>query len=190
MAVQDEDQDGFVAMMVSYRLEGFPNLKHQPVTVAGFRAKWWPMDIEPKVWVFFYGSYINFDVLREVDLLPSTWEVARLAGFDIKICPRANLIRSDERCVYGIVAKATHAELTRLYAHAREQLGEIYLPEAVLVETSDGALRPALCYICPEMMDRPAEPDYVARIAKPAREYGFPDWYLERLLSFTPTKKD
>jgi hypothetical protein len=26
--------------------------------------------VMPKVWVFFYGSYINFEVLKEVDLVP------------------------------------------------------------------------------------------------------------------------
>src|SRR5580658_5634709 len=90
---------------------------------------------EPKVWVFFYGSYMNFDVLREVDLVPEEWGVARLDGFDIRIEPRANLVRSDQHCVFGIVATATHAELSRLYGHAQHVLGELYLPEAVLVQT-------------------------------------------------------
>jgi hypothetical protein len=136
---------------------------------------------EPKVWTFFYGSYINFDVLREVDLAPQQWEVAHLSGFDIVIRPRANLVRSDRDCVYGIVATATHAELARLYAHAKDVLGETYLPEAVVVETSSGALRPALCYICPDMGSRPPEAAYVQRIVGPARKYGFPAWYIQRL---------
>jgi cation transport regulator ChaC len=140
--------------------------------------------VEPEVWVFFYGSYMNFAVLKEVELVPARWEVARLGGFDIRIRPRANLVRSESRCVYGIVATATHAQLARLYAHAREVLGETYLPEAVLVETLDGRWRPALCYICPEMEPRPAEPAYVERIAEPARAYGFPSWYVERIESF------
>jgi len=139
---------------------------------------------EPKVWVFFYGSYINFAVLREVGLAPERWEVARLDGFDIRIRPRANLVRSDQHCVYGIVATATHAELARLYAHARDVLGEVYLPEAVLVQTLAGLWRPALCYICPEMDPRPADNAYVERIVGPARDFGFPGWYIARLDSF------
>src|SRR5512145_808193 len=115
------------------------------------------MPDEPTVWAFFYGSYMNFDVLREVDLVPAHWEVARLAGFDIRISPRANLVRSERDCVWGIVATATHAELSRLYAHAKDVLGETYLPEAVLAETRDGRFRPALCYICPDMRPRPAD---------------------------------
>ena len=139
---------------------------------------------EPKVWVFFYGSYMNFGVLREVDLVPERWEVGRLGGFDIRIRPRANLIRSDRDSVYGIAATTTHAELARLYAHARDVLGEVYLPEAVLVQLPSGLWRPCLCYICPDMAERPADAAYVERIIGPAREFGFPPWYIGRLESF------
>jgi len=138
----------------------------------------------PRVWTFFYGSYINFEVLKEVDLAPEKWEVARLAGFDIRIQPRANLVRSDAGTVYGIVATATHDELARLYAYAQDVLGELYLPEPVLAETLDGKWRPALCYICPAMNPRPPARAYVQRILAPARSYGFPGWYLDRLESF------
>jgi hypothetical protein len=139
----------------------------------------------PQVWTFFYGSYINFDVLKEVDLVPQEWEVARLAGFDIRIEPRANLVRCDAGTVYGILATATHDELTRLYtAHAHGVLGEVYLPEAVLAETLDGKWRPALCYICPEMNPLPPERAYVQRIVAPAKSYRFPAWYVDRLEGF------
>ncbi|HWL88913.1 MAG TPA: gamma-glutamylcyclotransferase family protein [Polyangiaceae bacterium] len=142
---------------------------------------------EPKIWVYFYGSYINFDVLREVDLVVDEWEVAKLAGFDIRIAPRANLVRSDQHCVYGILAKATHRELERLYIeHSKGILGETYLPEAVLVETSSGTWRAAICYICPEMVARTPAPDYVQRIIGPARRFDFPEWYIARLESFMP----
>jgi hypothetical protein len=141
---------------------------------------------EPTIWTFFYGSYINMDVLREVKYAPEKWEVARLAGFDVSIRPRANLVRSTQHSVYGILATGTHAELGRLYAHAKDVLGEVYLPEAVLAETLDGKWRPALCYICPGMDPRPATNDYIDRIVTAARKYGFPGWYLQRLESFRP----
>jgi hypothetical protein len=141
---------------------------------------------EPKVWVFFYGSYLNFGVLREVQVVPEQWEIARLHGYDIRIQPRANLVPSEQHCVYGIVARATHTELARLYAHARDALGEVYLPEAVLVQNLAGVWRPALCYLCPEMAPRAAEDAYVERIVAPAREFCFPDWYIARLESFRP----
>src|SRR5262249_60689008 len=78
---------------------------------------------EPKVCVFFYGSFINLDVLRGAGLVPGRVEVARLGGFDIVIRPLANLVRSVPHSVYGILATATHAELGRLYDYARDKLG-------------------------------------------------------------------
>lgn len=136
---------------------------------------------EPKVRVFFYGSYMNQTVLREVDLVPERLEVARLDGYDIRIAPRANLVTSTEGCVYGVLAEATHAQLARLYAHAKDVLGETYLPHPVLAQTRTGAWYPALCYIAPSMVPRPPDPAYVDRIVQPARELRFPDWYISRL---------
>jgi hypothetical protein len=37
------------------------------------------------IWAFFYGSSINSAVLKDVDLVPDHYEVARLGGFDIRI---------------------------------------------------------------------------------------------------------
>ena len=96
-----------------------------------------------KPWVFFYGSYMNFDVLKEVDYVPEQFEVARVNGFDIVIHPRADMIRSERHCVYGILATATHADLDRLYARAQTVFGHTYLPEAVLAEFALPAYRPA-----------------------------------------------
>jgi hypothetical protein len=141
----------------------------------------------PKVWTFFYGSFINLEILRGIGFTPGRHEVARLGGFDIRIRPLANLIRSGQHSVYGIVAPATHDELRLLYDHARDSLGGTYLPEPVLVELLDGGWRAALCYIDPEPDDRPASDDYIDRIVRPVKDYGFPDWYIARIEGFRPS---
>ena len=141
---------------------------------------------EPKVEVFFYGSYMNRAVLAEVGLAPTHWEPALLPGFDIRIAPRANLISSPGHTVFGVLASATHRELERLYVHAHDVLGETYLPHPVLVHIQTGTTRPAFCYIAPHMIERPAGRDYVDRILEPARAFGFPTWYLAHLESFAP----
>jgi hypothetical protein len=81
-------------------------------------------------------------------------------------------------------ATATRAELARLYDHTEHVLGGIYLPEAVVCQTTDGKLVPALCYIAPRTESKPADNEYVDRVIGPAGSYGFPDWYLARLESF------
>jgi hypothetical protein len=79
--------------------------------------------VAERVWTFFYGSYINFDVLKEVELQPAEWEVARVHGYDINIEPRANLVRSESDTVYGIVATATHEERARRDVPPRSSVG-------------------------------------------------------------------
>ena len=140
---------------------------------------------EPKVWTFFYGSYMNPAVLAETGMRPDRFVVARLPGYDVRIEPRANLVAAPGREVYGVLAAATHTELARLYAHAQDVLGETYLPHPVLVETDEGP-RPALCYISASMAPRAAEAAYVDRILAPARQFGFPAEYIARLESFRP----
>jgi hypothetical protein len=135
------------------------------------------------VWTFFYGSFINRDVLQQADYVPEHVEVAKLHGFDIRIRPLANLIRSEQHCAYGILATATHEQLRRLYT--QDWVGT-YLPEPVLVETLEGKWRAALCYIAPSPDAGPASDDYIDRIVGPARSYGFPDWYIARLESYRP----
>ena len=88
--------------------------------------------------------------------------------------------------VYGIVVKVTRTELARLYDHAKDVLGGTYHPEPVVVDTESGERRAALCYIAPSMEPRAANNEYIDRIVGPAREFGFPDWYIQRLESFRP----
>ncbi len=135
------------------------------------------------VWTIFYGSFMSLDVLKAGGYVPQSYEVARLSGFDIRIQPLATLVRSDQHCVYGIVALGTHEQLHRLYS--QDWVG-IYLPEPVLVETLDGKWRTALCYIAPASGSRPATNDYIDRIVGPAKHYDFPAWYIARLESFRP----
>jgi orotate phosphoribosyltransferase len=96
------------------------------------------------------------------------------------------LVRAPGCTVYGALATATHSELERLYAHARDVLGEVYLPERVTAVDGSGAPRPALCYLAREMRDRPAEAAYVERILVAARELAAPDAYVARLAGFLP----
>lgn len=138
-----------------------------------------------RVEVFFYGSYINFDVLAEAGIDERPYDLVRLPGYRLHIGPLANLVADEASQAYGILTRLTHNELHRLYnGHAREKLGGVYHPEAVLVFNIDNALMPALCYLSHDM--QPAEPDpgYVDRILRPAREYGFPADYLADIESF------
>ena len=139
------------------------------------------------VWTFYYGSNMDLKVLERFDYRPERVEVATLAGFDITIAPLANLLPSEGRSVYGILATGTHADLERLYGrYVEDELGAVYRPEAVLCRTLEGRWVPALCYIADPMDPAPATDDYLERILRPARDFGFPGWYIEKLEAFRP----
>jgi hypothetical protein len=139
------------------------------------------MQIEEKrISVFFYGSFMRRDVMARGGFHPAHIEVAKLSGFDIKIDPHANIIRSDQHCIYGILVQATHNELNSLYS--MDGVG-VFLPEAVNVELQNGSLRPALCYIPPPRVSKPADVEYLLRLISTAQEYVFPVWYVQKLKS-------
>ena len=132
--------------------------------------------------VFFYGSFINVDVLKDADLVPDELVVTRLHGWDIKIAPLATLAPKDRGVVYGVNADCSHEELDRLYSQA--WVGA-YLPEPVLVEVvATGGFVPAITYVKWEEGDARAAADYVERITGPGERLGFPKWYLDHLRSF------
>jgi hypothetical protein len=135
---------------------------------------------EKRIGAFFYGSFIRPEVMARGGLRPQDVDaqVARLNGFDIHVSPHANLSQSDRHCVYGVLVQLTHDELDRLYS--ADGVG-VFLPEAVVVETADGAVRPALCFIPPAPGDAPADPEYLDELIEAADGYGFPSWYVERL---------
>lgn len=135
------------------------------------------------VWVFFYGGLINPRILDKVGMKPKRQEAATLSGFDIRISPYVNLVRSPGHTAFGLLMEVDRAELEHTYS----QLKTKYLPEAVIVSDSAGHLRPALCYIVPDMPPGPAEVDHVEALATAGENLGFPQWYLAKIRSFLPT---
>jgi hypothetical protein len=114
---------------------------------------------------------------------------ARLVGFELSVRPRVNLTRSDRSSAYGALVAVTHEDLAGIYAGLRENFGLIYQPEAVLAETLDGGLRPALCYITQGTGGSVADAGYVKRLAECVRALGLPEWYALHIESFGPGRE-
>lgn len=117
---------------------------------------------------------------------PDNVEVAKLNGYDITFDPHANIFRSNQHSICGVLVYPSHEELNKLYS--RDGVG-VFLPEAVVVETSDNRMLPAICYMPPGRKDDPADLVYVERIIKAGREHGFPKWYLSHLEEFVSPPK-
>jgi Gamma-glutamyl cyclotransferase, AIG2-like len=140
-----------------------------------------------KVWVFFYGTFMNVRVLAEHGVTVSQSIPARLSGVELMIRPRVNLVVSDRSCAYGGLVSITHEDLAQLYRDLADRFGLTYVPEAVLAETRDGLVRPALCYFADEMPEAAADPGYVRQLAQCVRDLGHPEWYALHVESFGTT---
>ncbi len=125
---------------------------------------------------FFYGLFMDVDVLRESKVAPSNPRRAYVADFALRIGQRATLLTAAGARAYGMLIALTHRELERLYtAPGLEQ----YRPEAVLAQTLGGTLVPALCY---NLREAPAaherNPDYATRLQGVLRKLNFPPEYI------------
>jgi Gamma-glutamyl cyclotransferase, AIG2-like len=125
---------------------------------------------------FFYGLFMDVDVLRESGVAPLDPRRAYVDGFALRLGRRATLLPLAGARAYGMIFALTHAELERLYnAPGLEQ----YRPEAVVAQPLEGAPAPALCYILREA-PQPHErnPEYAARLQRALSKLGFPQDYV------------
>ncbi len=107
---------------------------------------------------FFYGLYMDLEILREAGVAPASPRRAYVADFALRIGQRATLLPSPGARAYGMLYAVTHAELDRLYTAPGL---EHYRPEAVVAHPLGGTPTPALCYNLREA-PRPQErnPEY------------------------------
>lgn len=140
-------------------------------------------------WVFFYGLYMDFEILHEHGLIVQQWEVAKLDGYVFRIGSWGYLEQSDSNCVYGVSVFAKQKEIAKLYSPETSTLPVDYFPEPVLVAGRDGRLRNALCYVATSEPKGAVNVNYINGMVKLAQHFGFPDWYVERLEGFRPGRE-
>ena len=134
-----------------------------------------------KVWIYFYGSYMDTVTLAGWRVRPLSFEVARLDDWDVTFSPHATLIPRAGDSVYGIVAELAESDVERLYS--RTELAD-YKPVEVIVETATKKLVPAICYVSKPAENLKPSAAYLKLVVDTARKLGFPSAYLEKLSAF------
>jgi hypothetical protein len=130
-----------------------------------------------RIEVFFYGLFMDADLLRAKGADPINIRPASVPGFALRIGERATLLRNPDARAYGMLMELTHAEIEQLYPEAS---GRAYRPEAVLPELADGSCIPALCFnlIVPPGPDE-GNSEYAGKLRDLARRLGLPSDYVE-----------
>ncbi len=132
-----------------------------------------------RIEVFFYGLFMDADLLRAKGAHPVNPRPACVPGFALRIGQRATLLRTPHARAYGILMELTHAEIDQLYS---ETSVRAYRPEAVFAELTDGSRVPALCFnlIEPPGPDE-ANSEYAVKLRDLARRLGLPSDYVESI---------
>lgn len=129
-----------------------------------------------RIEVFFYGLFMDVDLLRTKGVYPTNIRPASVPGFALRIGQRATLLRNPNGLAHGILMELTHAEIDQLYA---EPTVQAYRPEAVLCELNDGSRIPALCF---NLIEPPgpeeANSEYAAKLRGLATRLGLPSDYV------------
>ena len=129
-----------------------------------------------KIDVFFYGLFMDEDLLQSRGVTPTNLRLASVSGFQLRIGRRATLVPAKSGRVFGLVASLSHVELEQLYSEPSVQA---YRPEAVLASLSNGETLAALCFNLlepPSAEERNA--DYVSKLRSLAERLRFPAEYI------------
>jgi Gamma-glutamyl cyclotransferase, AIG2-like len=129
--------------------------------------------------VFFYGLFMDQQLLESKGLRPVEVRTATISGFRLRIGARAALVPAPAAEVHGVLMSLSHAELDKLYSEPSVQA---YRPEPVLAVASDGAAVAALCYNLP-VPPAPDErnPEYAAKLRVLAQRLGLPNDYVSSI---------
>ena len=131
------------------------------------------------VTVFFYGLFMDAELLHGKGVVATEPRAARLDGYRLVIDTRATLIPADGDRVHGIVMRVSAADLRRLYSKASVSA---YRAQAVKVAVSEGGDVDAACYIAPaQSPGGAANRDYAERLLRCAEKLGLPAEYLEAI---------
>lgn len=132
-----------------------------------------------RIEVFFYGLFMDADLLRAKGIEPLNPRQVRVEGFALRIGQRATLVPDSSSRVYGILMELSHDEVERLYAEPSVQM---YRPEPLIAELTDGTRIPALCFNLPVPPEpQEANEEYARKLRDLARHLGLPAPYVDRI---------
>jgi len=129
--------------------------------------------------VFFYGLFMDQELLRGKGLSPQRADLASVDGFALLIGQRAALVPRPGSRVHGVVVSLTLAELDRLYS---EPSVRAYEPQAVLARLAAGGVIAALCYnLTKPPLPSERNPEYASKLRAVAEKMGLPADYVESI---------
>jgi len=128
--------------------------------------------------VFFYGLFMDADLLREKHLNPSSPIIGYVEGYGLRIGERATLVPSSGERTYGTVMQLTREEIATLYSGDGV---EDYQPVRMTIVSMEGNHIPAKSYLLPASMLSGRNRDYAKSLAMIAKKTGLEADYITEI---------
>lgn len=125
--------------------------------------------------VFFYGLFMDADLLREKGLNPQDVELVTVQGYGLRIGNRASMEQSEDEHCYGTVMHLEERELAGLYSGEGVQ---DYKPQAMTASKSSGESVEVVSYLLPIELMTGSNSDYATALAGIARKLNLPTDYI------------
>ena len=128
--------------------------------------------------VFFYGLFMDTELLASKGIKAVDPEPGYADGFALRIGERATLVRQQGSRAWGVLMEIAPDDVTGLYA---EQSVVDYRPETLNVNLMDGRRIEATCYNLPPDRVTGTNRHYAELLLAVAIDLGFPDDYLGQI---------
>jgi len=128
--------------------------------------------------VFFYGLFMDVDLLKDKGLNPSNPELVCVEGYGLRIGERATLEASAGERAFGSIMELDDEELAVLYG---EKSVADYVPEQLVATGMQGKSLEVTSYILPMEEVTGSNSEYAGLLALAARKVGLPDDYIDEI---------
>lgn len=128
---------------------------------------------------FFYGLFMEADLLRKLGVDPVNPRRAFVDDYQLLIGERATLTPSSGSRVYGMAFELKQEELDVLYSTPGL---EAYRPVNITAQDMNGSAFSALCYVLPAgLLDGESNPEYATQLREVLGRLEFPAEYIESI---------
>lgn len=133
-----------------------------------------------KATVFFYGWFMDPDLLKNLGLSPSLPVTAKLPDYKFILGKRASMVSSVGDEVWGTLMTLSHMEISELYAEPSVQE---YGPVNIICVDENQANVSAITYILPpdHNHNEPENSDYIKTLVTICEKLKLPENYRTKL---------
>lgn len=131
-----------------------------------------------KIDAFFYGLYMDADLLRSLNIKPENPRVARVDGYRLDLRGAVKALPQEGERVWGIIFRLPQEDLDKMYGGPKTKL---YKREEMLAVTEDGQAITVGCYNQPEDSSAAFNSEYCDQLIPAMRKAGLPSEYIDTI---------